>query len=469
MLTLLVFAQALASSKSCLLSLGSILFSFLPVLDLSTSNSSFFTKKCLFFISVVSGRVNWDTSHTLKQRQFVLNWLNICLKQYLHYAPLVSNISSFKSRSFSLLLTPCLLILICFNPGVGADPGIGDDSDAWEFTYRPRAGDSGREPIDVVEDYLGYFPSPDGANMRDLTLFPSGEPEDYMYVNKDRDRHEHDPDCSSHEKNIKGTIKPGGGKKKTPLKSENFYDIVTQSEIVLDRTLLMKDFFTKKFTKHIHLTRPEGWGKTVALDMIRRFIGLEVDQNGTSFKEVFENLKCELVSLVRSHAHLFPVIKTRRFQPWEKKLYLKFFKNKTNEITVNDVRNCCMTITRATKHFYKMRPMVIFDDFDMPLRSSYEHIFGNRDEVWAIFDMVDDMYEKLVRNFFDMRKLITAGVLPFVRHPHRVFTYMDFHLMVYNLDLHIGIRQPSTTQPPSREWTITKTPYYWQPTHMIDI
>lgn len=42
----------------------------------------------------------------------------------------------------------------------------------------------------------------------------------------------------------------------------------------------MVDLFTKKFHKHIHLSRPEGWGKTVALDMIRRFLGIEVDENG---------------------------------------------------------------------------------------------------------------------------------------------------------------------------------------------
>ncbi|KAL1449842.1 hypothetical protein WDU94_002315 [Cyamophila willieti] len=516
MLTFLVFAQSFAA-KSCLFVLRSILFIFSPLVLLSSSLDS---------SSEVLGQVRWNTSHVLRHHEIILSWFTF-LGHYLNSVSFVSSPVSFKTRYLSLIFVSCLIILTAFSPGIGADPGLGDDSDAWDFTYRPRAGDSDREPIDVVEDYLGYFPSPDGANMRDITLFPSGEPEDFMYVNPDRDRETHDPDCSSYEKNIKGTIKPAGGKKKTTLKSENFYDIVTKSEIVHDRTLLMKDLFTRKFKKHIHLTRPEGWGKTVALDMIRRFLGLEVDMNGrplpedkkanrvlfeggsvqignttkilptlkignrnlmlnrfgkypiiyfsfknvtgTSFKEVFENLKRELVTLVRSHAHLFPVVKTARFQKWDKMSYLKFFKNKTDQMTVNDVKNCCVTLTRATKHFYKMRPMVIFDDFDMPLRSSYEHIFGNRDEVWAIFDMVDDMFEKLMRNFFDARKMITAGVLPFVRHPHRVFTYMDFHEMIYNLDLYIGIREPSTTQPPSREWTITKTPYYWHPTNKIDI
>ncbi|KAI5694064.1 hypothetical protein M8J75_010178 [Diaphorina citri] len=398
-----------------------------------------------------------------------------------------------------------------------------DEISCWEFTYRPRAGDSGRDVVDVVEDYLGYPVTPPGKKWHDF-VYTSGDTADYQYVTADK----HDPDCSSYERNIRGTIPSmGRGKKKETLKSESFYDIVTQNEIVLDRTLLMTKIFTKNFNKHIHLHRPPGWGKTVALDMIRRFIGIEVDENGRplpedkkvnrilfeggpikignqtkilptlkignrdmmvnrfgnipiiffsfknvtgkSFQEVFENLKRELVSLFRSHTHLFPVIKSARFKRPDKELYLKFFKNKTDQISVLDVKKCFLTLTRATKHFYKRRPIVIFDDYDMPMRSSYEHIFGLKDDVWSIFDMVDSIWEPLINEYKDCRKVITAGIIPFIRHRYRVYSYLDYKLMLYNLDLHIGIRDPSTTQSPSREWTITKTPFYFYPTLGIDL
>jgi hypothetical protein len=58
---------------------------------------------------------------------------------------------------------------------------------------------------------------------------------------------------------------------------------------------------------------------------------------------------------------------------------------------------------------HRRRPIVIFDDYDMPMRSSYEHIFGLKDDVWSIFDMVDSIWEPLINEYKDCRKVITAG------------------------------------------------------------
>lgn len=53
--------------------------------------------------------------------------------------------------------------------------GCAQEISAWEFTYRPRAGDSGRDVVDVVEDYLGHPVLPYGQNVTCDPLYTSGK------------------------------------------------------------------------------------------------------------------------------------------------------------------------------------------------------------------------------------------------------------------------------------------------------
>jgi hypothetical protein len=59
----------------------------------------------------------------------------------------------------------------------------------------------------------------------------------------------------------------------------DFKDIVTQSTIFADKSLFIKDVIEDGGTALL-LAMPRRWGKTVNLDMLRRFLEIPVDDNG---------------------------------------------------------------------------------------------------------------------------------------------------------------------------------------------
>ncbi|XP_026680198.1 uncharacterized protein LOC113467909 isoform X2 [Diaphorina citri] len=93
----------------------------------------------------------------------------------------VSSVLPFASAKYQLGIVPpspifdlCGPISFVFLSGVIGLVRGDDEISCWEFTYRPRAGDSGRDVVDVVEDYLGYPVTPPGKKWHDF-VYTSGE------------------------------------------------------------------------------------------------------------------------------------------------------------------------------------------------------------------------------------------------------------------------------------------------------
>lgn len=72
-------------------------------------------------------------------------------------------------------------------------------------------------------------------------------------------------------------------KKPTPRikRDGDFKDLVTQSTVFADKSLFIKDIIEDSDTALL-LAMPRRWGKTVNLDMLRRFLEIPVDGNGES-------------------------------------------------------------------------------------------------------------------------------------------------------------------------------------------
>lgn len=150
-------ASVLCIQSSCLLVFSNLLAHlFQPVLEVL----SFILCKC-------QQRLQYSSESQHLQPRLV------DLISRLRFSSFLSSCIRFNSiflqSKCCYFVLPCLLVLSCLSLCLGK-PG---SSEEWEFTFRPRAGDSGREKIDVVEDYLGYFPSPDGQGLNDI-LFTSG-------------------------------------------------------------------------------------------------------------------------------------------------------------------------------------------------------------------------------------------------------------------------------------------------------
>ena len=66
---------------------------------------------------------------------------------------------------------------------------------------------------------------------------------------------------------------------KIPLGTDNFKKLVTTSDVFIDKTLLIKEILDRGEEATLIL-RPRRWGKSLALDMLKTFFEIEVDEQG---------------------------------------------------------------------------------------------------------------------------------------------------------------------------------------------
>lgn len=61
--------------------------------------------------------------------------------------------------------------------------------------------------------------------------------------------------------------------------TSNFRDFVEKSDVFIDKTLYFKEIL--EWYSVLMISRPHGWGKSLTLDMIKTFVEIPIDSNGT--------------------------------------------------------------------------------------------------------------------------------------------------------------------------------------------
>ncbi|WP_342267968.1 AAA family ATPase [Candidatus Tisiphia endosymbiont of Empis tessellata] len=75
------------------------------------------------------------------------------------------------------------------------------------------------------------------------------------------------------------TVKESNKLPKMLVGTDEFYDLVVNSDVFVDKSLMIKELL-EDGGKVILITRPRRWGKSLNMDMIRRFFEIEVDEKG---------------------------------------------------------------------------------------------------------------------------------------------------------------------------------------------
>ena len=60
---------------------------------------------------------------------------------------------------------------------------------------------------------------------------------------------------------------------------DDFKNFLLESDLFVDKSLLIKEFLEDS-AKVVLVTRPRRWGKSLNMDMPRRFLAIEVDAQG---------------------------------------------------------------------------------------------------------------------------------------------------------------------------------------------
>lgn len=67
--------------------------------------------------------------------------------------------------------------------------------------------------------------------------------------------------------------------RKVFIEASSFEELIKKSDVIIDRTLMIRDILTNT-KKIVFITTPPKFGKTINLDMIKTFVNLNVDENG---------------------------------------------------------------------------------------------------------------------------------------------------------------------------------------------
>ncbi|MEO1300697.1 MAG: AAA family ATPase, partial [Bacteroidota bacterium] len=62
--------------------------------------------------------------------------------------------------------------------------------------------------------------------------------------------------------------------------TDNFYNLLIEGDVFVDKSLFIKEFLQDSSGEVILITRPRRWGKSMNMDMLKRFLAIETDEQG---------------------------------------------------------------------------------------------------------------------------------------------------------------------------------------------
>ena len=65
-----------------------------------------------------------------------------------------------------------------------------------------------------------------------------------------------------------------------PVGTDSFDDLLLSGNIFVDKSMFIKEFLEASSGKVVLITRPRRWGKSLNMDMLQRFLSIEVDEQG---------------------------------------------------------------------------------------------------------------------------------------------------------------------------------------------
>ena len=62
--------------------------------------------------------------------------------------------------------------------------------------------------------------------------------------------------------------------------TDNFAKLLLNSNVFVDKSMFIKEFLEASSGEVVLIARPRRWGKSLNMDMLQRFLTLEVDEQG---------------------------------------------------------------------------------------------------------------------------------------------------------------------------------------------
>ncbi|BFD45675.1 MAG: AAA family ATPase [Rickettsia endosymbiont of Sergentomyia squamirostris] len=230
--------------------------------------------------------------------------------------------------------------------------------------------------------------------------------------------------------------------------TDDFKTLLLNSDVFVDKSLMIKELLEDS-GEVILITRPRRWGKSLNMDMIRRFFEIEIDEQGnplaleyqnnsklfvggkvdsgfgeikelkplkiasitnamkrqgqfpvifitfksvegSSYHDIEQGVKSQLRKLFQSHRYLANSDKLASDERTDFNHYL------FEEVTLDNIKNSLAILSHLLYKHYNKKPWVLIDEYDTPINSAYRW-FGTNE---AEFQKVLEIFRGIMKSTF---------------------------------------------------------------------
>ncbi|MEO1301192.1 MAG: AAA family ATPase [Bacteroidota bacterium] len=247
--------------------------------------------------------------------------------------------------------------------------------------------------------------------------------------------------------------------------TDNLYNLLIEGDVFVDKSLFIKEFLQDSSGEVILITRPRRWGKSLNMDMLNRFLAIEVDERGNPLPQaqcrnhklfaggevalefdeskVLKPLKISSYPALMKHQGQHPVIsigfkdvtgssyeeietkiKRQISRLYIKHRYIKKYlsdketlledeqKEKlhryyTGKLSQEDVEEGLYFLSELLSQHFGKDVYILMDEYDTPINSAFIKLKGKPDE----FNKVLELFRELFGNTFKGNPYLKRGLI----------------------------------------------------------
>lgn len=224
-----------------------------------------------------------------------------------------------------------------------------------------------------------------------------------------------------------------GEKRKLPIGNDNFRKLRENNAYYVDKTLMIRDFIEMQDEVAL-IARPRRFGKTLNMTMLREFFDISTDS-----RDIFGGLaimNTEYSGQINSRPVVYLTFKDckginagQMFSFLKTELYREYLRHEENIREMLDESyetedfysmievlrdgassylqfgTALLMLIRIVKKAYKIPPVLLIDEYDQPIMSSYE--YGYHDEVGVFFS---NFYGSAMKGNPNLGQALMTGV-----------------------------------------------------------
>jgi len=242
--------------------------------------------------------------------------------------------------------------------------------------------------------------------------------------------------------------------KTLPIGNDDFRDIRENHIYYVDKTLMIKDFIEYR-DKVALITRPRRFGKTLSMTMLREFFDITKDSKAifsglaimdTTYAELINSkpviyftfkdcnaldagsLKIKLADIVRREYAKYILAfgdTTDKSHPYYLRFYQVYEMLCRGEIDEDYLSFSIGYLITAVFAFYGIKPIVLIDEYDQPIISSYDHKYHAH-----LSDFFSSFYGQALKGHDDLDLALLTGIQRVAKES--IFSKLN-NIMVYTV------------------------------------